>query len=156
MWLSCLCLPLHSFSFSLYIFSCVDFYKCFFVPCGFTVFVELYIYVIIVPLSIWVAVKTSTIFMPLSAVCAIIERINPTWVCVVLFDRIYLNTSIPPQDKGLYSCTFICINSNYMFSAVWGGGGCMVERAAREPNCFIVLSYLGPKDFNWHCYYRLW
>lgn len=37
-----------------------------------------FIYVIILPLSIRVAVKTSTIFMPLSAVCAIIERINPT------------------------------------------------------------------------------
>lgn len=90
-----------------------------------------FIYVIIVPLSIWVAVKTSTIFMSLSAVCAIIERINPSWVCVVLFDRSYeekvpafnflwfilaWSASVPLQDKGLCSCMFICINSNDMGS----------------------------------------
>lgn len=143
-WLSRLCLPLHPFSFLLYIFSCVDFSQCFFVPCEFTVFVELYI----CNHRSFIHLSCSKNVRHFYAVCAIIERINPTWVCVLLFDRIYgekipafhflwfipaWSTTVPPQDKALCTCMFICINRNDMFffsilqlslkrfdSAVWG------------------------------------
>lgn len=94
MWLSCLRFPLalHPFSFSLYIFSRGGFYKCFFVPCGFTVFVYLYI-----------CNHCSFIHLNCSKnVCAIIELINPTWACVVLFAEFMKQKSQPFIFCGLF------------------------------------------------------
>ena len=63
--------------------------------------------------------------MLLSAVCVIIEPINPVGVCVIQFLQNLWRESLSfysslkhissTTRQRTYSCTFICININYMF-----------------------------------------